>query len=324
MQQKIQTRKNIDISKHKGIKVFAPASVANVACGFDILGFALEHPGDEIIVKYSNTPGLKITTITGTKKKLPLDIKSNTAGVAGLKVLEALGETSIGIDMEVHKKMPFGSGLGSSAASAVGGAMAINELLGRPFEKRDLLPFAIEGESIASGSIHADNVAPSLLGGFTLVRDSITCDVIRIPVPKGFFATVIYPKVEVLTKEARAMLKKEVELKLSIQQSANMGAFIMGMVNSDFDLISRSLKDIIIEPQRAPLIPHFYDVKKAALDEGVLGCSISGSGPSIFALSNNSLTAERAGKAMQQIFKENKIETELFISPINTEGARLV
>lgn len=324
MQEGTQTRKNIDKSKHKGIKVFAPASVANVACGFDILGFALERPGDEIIVKYSETPGLKITAITGTKKKLPLNIEGNTAGVAGLKVLEALGETSIGIDMEIHKKMPFGSGLGSSAASAVGGAMAVNELLGRPFEKRDLLPFAIAGESVASGAIHADNVAPSLLGGFTLVRDSISCDIIRIPVPKGLFATVIYPKVEVLTKEARAMLKKEVDLKLSIQQSANMGAFIMGMVNADFELIRRSLKDLIIEPQRAPLIPHFYEIQQTAIDAGVLGCSISGSGPSIFALSNNSLTAENAGKAMQEIFTRNKVETELFISAINNEGASLV
>lgn len=320
----LQTRKNIDISKHKGIKVFAPASVANVACGFDILGFALDKPGDEIVVKYSETPGLKITAITGTSKKLPLDVNLNTAGVAGLRVLEALEETNIGIEMQVHKKMPFGSGLGSSAASAVGGAMAINELLGRPFEKRDLLPFALAGESVASGGIHADNVAPSLLGGFTLVRDSLSCDVARVPVPRGIFATVIYPKVEILTKEARAMLKAEISLKTSIQQSANMGAFIIGMMNSDFELIRRSLKDLIIEPQRAPLIPHFYDAQQAALDCGVLGCSISGSGPSIFALSNSSVTAEQAGIAMQQIFSAHKIETELFISAINNEGARLM
>jgi homoserine kinase len=319
-----QTRKNIDPNKHTGVKVFAPASVANVACGFDILGFALERPGDEILVRYADTPGLKITKITGTKKKLPLDVMGNTAGVAAWKVLEALGETGLGIEMEIHKKMPFGSGLGSSAASAVGGAMAINELLGRPFEKRDLLPFALAGEAVASGGIHADNVAPSLLGGFTLVRDSLTCDIARVPVPRGMFATVVYPYVEVLTKEARAMLKTEVDLKLSIQQSANMGAFIIGMMNSDFDLIRRSLKDLIIEPQRAPLIPHFYEVQKVALAEGVLGCSISGSGPSIFALSNNSLTAENAGKAMQAIFKQHNIECELFISAINNDGAKLV
>jgi homoserine kinase len=318
----LQTRKNIDISTHTGVKVFAPASVANVACGYDVLGFALEKPGDEIIVKYSEIPGLRITKITGTKKKLPLEVEKNTAGVAALRLLEALGETSI--EMEIHKKMPFGSGLGSSAASAVGGAMAVNELLGRPFEKRDLLTFAVQGESIASGAIHADNVAPSLLGGFTLVRDSNTLDIVRLNVPRGLYAVVVYPHVEILTSEARAMLSPTVPLKSMVQQSANLGALVAGLYNSDFELIRRSLKDIVIEPQRSKLIPHFYDVQKAALEAGALGCSISGSGPSIFALCNNSFIADEAGKAMSEIFKKNKIECELFISPINQEGVRVV
>ena len=304
-----------------GIKVFAPASVANVACGFDVLGFALEHPGDEIIVRFSDSKGLKITKITGGK--LPYEVEKNTAGYAALTLLEHLGESGRGIEMEIHKKMPFGSGLGSSAASAAGAVVAINELLRRPLEKRDLLKFAVLGESIASGSIHADNVAPSLLGGFTLVRDSETLDVHRIHTPRGLYATVVYPKVEVLTKEARAMLKTEVPLKDMVKQSANLGAFILGMFNSDFGLIQRSLKDLIIEPQRAQLIPHFYAVKDAAYTEGVLGCSISGSGPSVFALSENSLTAERAGLAMQRIYEKNKIPCELYISPINMEGTTL-
>jgi homoserine kinase len=304
-----------------GIKVFAPASVANVACGFDILGFALDKPGDEIIVRFSDTPGLRITKIKGGK--LPYEAEKNTAGYAALKLLEHLGESKRGIEMEIHKKMPFGSGLGSSAASAAGAVVAINELLRRPLEKRDLLEFAVLGESIASGAIHADNVAPSLLGGFTLVRDSATNDVHRLHVPRGMYASVIYPKVEVLTKEARAMLKKEVSLKDAIKQNANMGAFIIGMFNSDFALIRRSLVDVIIEPQRASLIPHFFEVKEAAYTEGVLGCSISGSGPSIFALSENSLTAENAGLAMQSVYRKHKIECELFISPINMEGTVL-
>jgi homoserine kinase len=219
--------------------------------------------------------------------------------------------------------MPFGSGLGSSAASAAGAVMAINELLRRPLEKRELLKFAVLGESIASGAIHADNIAPSLLGGFTLVRDSDTLDIHRIHTPRGMYATVIYPKVEVLTKEARAMLRTEVPLKDMVKQSANLGAFIIGMYNSDFSLIQRSLQDLIIEPQRAQLIPHFYKVKEAAYTEGVLGCSISGSGPSIFALSENSLTAERAGLAMKKVFDTNKIPCELYISPINMEGTTL-
>ena len=312
----------ITSTKNKtGIKVFAPASVANVACGFDVLGFALEQPGDEIIVRFSENKGLKITKITGGK--LPYEAEKNTAGYAALTLLEHLGESGRGIEMEIHKKMPFGSGLGSSAASAAGAVVAINELLRRPLEKRDLLKFAVLGESIASGAIHADNVAPSLLGGFTLVRDSDTLDVHRIHTPRGLYAAVIYPKVEVLTKEARAMLKTEVPMKLMIKQSANLGAFVLGMFNSDFELIKRALQDFIIEPQRACLIPHFYEVKEAAYTEGVLGCSISGSGPSVFALAENSLTAERAGLAMQKIYQHNRIPCELYISPINMEGTTL-
>lgn len=312
----------ITSTKNKtGIKVFAPASVANVACGFDVLGFALERPGDEIIVRFSENKGLKITKITGGK--LPYEAEKNTAGYAALTLLEHLGESGRGIEMEIHKKMPFGSGLGSSAASAAGAVVAINELLRRPLEKRDLLKFAVLGESIASGAIHADNVAPSLLGGFTLVRDSDTLDVHRIHTPRGLYAAVVYPKVEILTKEARAMLKTEVPMKLMVKQSANLGAFILGMFNSDFELIKRSLHDLIVEPQRAQLIPHFYEVKEAAYTEGVLGCSISGSGPSVFALTENSLTAERAGLAMQKIYQDNKIPCELYISPINMEGTTL-
>ncbi|MFZ4542755.1 MAG: homoserine kinase [Saprospiraceae bacterium] len=319
-----QTPKNIDISRHSGVKVFAPASVANVACGFDILGFALESPGDEIIVKFADQPGLRITSITGADKKLPLEVERNTAGVAAIRLLESLGKGNLGIEMEIHKKMPFGSGLGSSAASAVAGAMAINELLGRPYEKKDILPFAIAGESIASGAVHADNVAPSLLGGFILVRNSVDCDVVRIPVPRGMYAVVVYPKVEVLTKDARKMLKADVPLNMFIQQSANLGGFIMGMVNSDFSLIKRSLVDLVIEPQRAVLIPFFSEVQHVALEGGALGCSISGSGPSIFALFNNSLLAEETGKLMLNVFRENKIKADLFVSPINNDGAKLL
>ncbi len=305
-----------------GIKVFAPASVANVAVGFDVLGFALDAPGDEIVARFSDTPGLRIAKITGGK--LPMDPMLNTASYGAIKLLEYLGEQGRGIEMDIHKKMPFGSGLGSSAASAVAGVMAVNELLKNPLSKRELLPFAVQGESIASGAIHADNVAPSLLGGFTLVRDSQSLDVHRIHVPKGLYATVVYPAVNILTKEARAMLKKEIPLKTAIRQTANIGGFIIGMFNSDFELIKRSLHDAMIEHQRAGLIPHFYEVKEAALDCGVLGCSISGSGPSIFALSANSLIAENAGAQMKRIFDSANIENTVYISKINMEGAVLL
>lgn len=304
-----------------GIKVFAPASVGNTAVGFDTMGFALEQPGDEVIVRFSDKPGLRITLIAGAAGKLPYDLQKNTAGFAALKLLEHLGETGQGIEMELHKKMPIGSGLGSSAASAVAGVFAINELLKRPLEKKDLLPFAMQGEYLASGGFHADNVAPCMLGGLLLVRDHATFDIHRLPVPRGIFATVIYPKVEVLTKDARSILSDTVPLKKFVQQSANLGAFIIGMYNSDLGLIGRALQDVVIEPQRAQLIPHFYEVKEAALKAGALGCSISGAGPSIFTLNANSLIAEEVGEAMKRVFSDAKIEHELFISPINQEGA---
>lgn len=304
-----------------GIKVFAPASVANVACGYDILGFALEKPGDEIIARFSDTPGLKITKITGAKNRLSYDIEKNTAGFAAQRLLEYLKEDKLGIELEIRKKMPFGSGLGSSAASAVAGVMAINELLKRPLTKRELLPFAVEGEQIADGAYHADNVAPSLIGGMILVRDNPSLDVHRLSLPKGLYATVIYPHIQILTKDARSVLSDKVSLDQCIRQTGNLGALIVGLYNADIELIGRALQDVIIEPQRAQLIPHFYTVKEAALNTGALGCSISGAGPSIFALSANSLIAENVGIAMQKVFTDEGIENELFQSPINQEGA---
>ncbi len=305
-----------------GLKVFAPATVANVACGFDILGFALDKPGDEIIARFSDTPGLRITAITGTKgKKLPYELEKNTAGFAAMQFLKHIGEEERGIEMEIHKKMPFGSGLGSSAASAVAGVMAMNELFRCPLEKRQLLRFAVEGEQIADGAFHADNVAPSLIGGIILIRDNPTLDVHRLAVPKGLQVVVVHPKIKILTKDARAILSDTTSLKQHIQQNGNLGGLIVGLFHSDFDLISRSLQDVIIEPQRAKLIPNFYEVKDAALKNGALGCSISGAGPSIFALCANTLIAENVAKAMQQTFFDNKVRSEIFISGINQEGA---
>lgn len=303
------------------VKVFAPASVANVAVGYDIMGFALEAPGDEIIARFSEKSGLRITKITGAKGKLPYELERNTAGYAALKLLEHLGETERGIEMEIHKKMPFGSGLGSSAASAVAGVMAVNELLGCPLKKRELLPFAVLGEQIADGAYHADNVAPSLLGGITLVRSNEELDVYDLNVPRGTYATVIHPDVKIFTKDARGILSDQVDLQQHIRQSGNLAAFVAGLYESDFDLIRRSLQDLIIEPQRAKLIPHFYEVKEAVLNTGVLGCSISGAGPSIFALSNDKIIAEKAGEEMKRIFHNNNIDNQVYTCKINQEGA---
>lgn len=305
-----------------GFKVFAPASVANLACGYDILGLALDAPGDEVIARFKDEPGLKISRITGGK--LPYDVNKNTAGFAALKLLEHLGEVNRGIELEIHKKMPFGSGLGSSAASAVGGVMAVNELLGRPMTKRELLPFAVQGEQIADGAYHADNVAPSLLGGMILIRDNATLDVHRLPSIKGLKLAIVHPDIEILTRESRAILSPQVSLKQMVTQTGSVAGLVTAMFKGDLDLLQRSLKDVVIEPQRAALIPNFYKVKDAAINAGALGCSISGAGPSIFALCPNDLIAENVGVAMASIFKENNISSSVFYSGINQEGAILI
>lgn len=307
------------------ITVFAPATVANLAVGFDLLGLALNKPGDEISVKFVDQPGLVISSITGTGDKiLPLEPEKNTAGFSALCLLRHLGKEKLGIEMEIHKKMPFGSGLGSSAASAVAGVVAVNELLGNPLSKKELLGFAAAGEEIASGDYHLDNVAPSLLGGIIFTRNNATLDIHSLPIPKELVVTVIYPHIEILTKDARNLLNKEIGLSKSIIQSGNLGALIIGLHNNDYDLIGRSLEDVIIEPQRAKLIPHFYEVKNAALHAGALGSSISGAGPSIFALSKGKNTATKVGQAMQSIFIKNGITSECFVSSINPQGCKRI
>ena len=304
-----------------GIKVFAPASVANVAVGFDILGFALEKPGDEIIVREGTKQGLIITEIQGAGGKLPYNVMKNTAGYAAYRLLEHLGETERPLEMEIHKKMPFGSGLGSSAASAAGGVFAVSEFLHTGLSKYEILRFAVEGEQIADGAFHADNVGPSLLGGMLLIRDNDTLDVKKLHIPHGLCVAVIYPHVEVLTRESRGILTPQVSFKDVIKQSGNLGAFIAGMYTSDFGLISRSLQDILVEPQRAHLIPHFYEMKELALSAGALGFSISGAGPSMFALCDNSGKAEAVTEAAERLFKLKKVPVTTYLSKINHEGA---
>ena len=305
-----------------GIKVFAPASVANLACGYDVLGLAINGPGDEIIARPSDKPGVHISIIRGDQKKLPRDPLKNTAGFAALKLIEHLG-IDRGVNLEITKKMPFGSGLGSSAASAAGAVVATNALFGKPLTRKELLPFAVLGEQIADGAYHADNVAPALMGGIILIRDNETLDIVKLPCPKGLYLSVVHPKLQVLTSDARFILSNEVSLQSHIQQSGNLAAFISALYTSDFKLIKRSLKDVIIEPQRASLIPGFYDVKKAAMDQGALACSISGAGPSIFAFAQNSFFAENIAAAMKEAFEKNNIDSESYVSSINTQGVKI-
>jgi homoserine kinase len=306
------------------ITAFAPASIGNLAVGFDIMGIALDYPGDEVVARLNGPAGVRITKMTGDGGKLPLETELNTAGMAVKELLAKANATEVGIELEVHKKLPLGSGMGSSAASAVAAVVAVNELLQLGWTKTQLLPFACLGEQVASGGFHADNVAPSLLGGAVLIRDNATLDVHSIPIPPDMHIVVVHPDIKILTKEARAILKPDISLKQHIGQSANLGAFIIGMFNNDYELLSRSLRDDVIEPQRAALIPGFYEVKQRALEQGALGCSISGAGPAIFALCANYTIADRVGVAMQRAFAVHQLTSNIYTGPVNTQGAILI
>ncbi|MBX7066157.1 MAG: homoserine kinase [Parachlamydiales bacterium] len=307
----------------KEIRVFAPASVANVACGFDIFGFALDEPGDEIAVKLVKEPGVRIVRISGDEGVLPLDPRKNTAGVGVLKLLEHL-KSEVGVEIELHKKMPMGSGLGSSAASAAGSLFAVNALLGSPLSPKELIAFAMEAEKEACGSAHADNVAAALLGGFVLIRSYDPLDVVQIPVRAELHCAVLHPKIEIRTEMARKILKNEISLSQLVVQSANAAGLIAGLLQGDLALIAKCLKDVVVEPVRAALIPHFYDIQKAALENGALGCSISGSGPSIFAIAKDRNEAAQIGYAMKEEALRNGLDCDLYLSSINQKGPKVL
>lgn len=307
----------------KKIRVFAPATVANVACGYDVLGFAIDNPGDEVVVELKDEPGIEIVEITGDEGKLPTDTASNTAGVAMQQLIQKTDYKG-GAKVWLHKKMPLGSGLGSSAASAAAGAFAMNELLGKPFETSELVPFAMEGERLACGAAHADNVAPALMGGFVLIRSYDPLDIIPVDTPASLYCTVIHPQIEVATKDARQILKKDIPLTDAVTQWGNVAGLIAGLYRKDYGLISRSLQDVIIEPVRSLLIPSFQEVKDAALKAGALGCGISGSGPSIFSLCQQEDVALEIAKIQKQIFANLGVTSETYTSAINKNGPMVI
>lgn len=303
------------------IKLFCPATIANVSCGFDVLGLCLEEVGDIMTIRKVDATGVSISKIEG--QELPLEPTKNVAGVAVLALLEKIN-IKFGFDIEIQKNIKPGSGIGSSAASSSAAVFGVNELLGNPFSKLELVRFAMEGEALASGIAHADNVAPAIFGGFTLVRSYDPLDIIKIPTPKELYATVIHPQIEVKTKDARAILKESVSLKKAIIQWGNVGGLISGLYTEDYDLIGRSLHDEIIEPHRALLIPGFDLIKKAALDAGALGSGISGSGPSIFALSKGAEKAKIVAEAMRKTVDSLHIINEVHVSKINTKGIKIL
>lgn len=303
------------------IKLFCPATIANLSCGFDVMGLCLDGVGDEMVIRKSSVKGIRITKIDGAD--LPLETEKNVAGVAGLALLNEL-QPDYGFEIEIYKKIKAGSGIGSSSASAAGAVFGINELVGSPFSRKDLVQFAMQGEVLASGSAHADNVAPALCGGFTIVRSSNPLDIVRIESPSALYATVIHPQIELKTSEMRAVLQPMVPLKSAITQWGNVAGLVAGLYTSDYHLIGRSLHDDIVEPLRGKFIPHFDQVKQAALNHGALGSGISGSGPSIFALSKGIDTAKKVAEAMKKIFDGTEIPYEIHVSKINSEGVKII
>ncbi|MGB5554896.1 MAG: homoserine kinase [Flavobacteriaceae bacterium] len=301
------------------IRIFCPATIANISCGFDVLGVALDSVGDEMVIRKTAKKGIWITKLTG--QDLPLETERNVAGVAGLALLEQANYSG-GFEIEIYKKIKAGSGIGSSAASSTGAVWAMNELLGRPFSKLNLVKFAMEGERLASGVAHADNVAPALFGGFTLVRSYDPLDIIPIHSPSELFATVIHPQIEVKTSDSRRILKTNITLADGIKQWGNLGGLVAGLFTEDYDLIGRSLVDHIVEPIRSILIPGFDDVKHEASKAGALGCGISGSGPSIFAFSKGEPIARKVAVAMKQVYQSIGIDFDIHVSKINIEGIK--
>ena len=308
----------------KSATAFAPATVSNVACGFDVLGFALEAPGDEVTASLTTSAGVTIADIVGDGGRLPRDASRNTAGVAAQALLTKLGERR-GVSLTIRKGLPLSSGLGGSAASAAAAVVAIDALFSAHVSTDTLITCALEGERLGAGSAHADNIAPSICGGFVLVRQASPPDVLRLPVPKGLTAVVVHPNLEIETAKARALLGDTVLLKDAVRQWANMGALVDGLHRSDFALISRALEDTIAEPRRAPLVPGLADINRAAVDAGALGCSLSGSGPSLFALCVGLDVASRVAGAMEAAVRAHiGGEPQTYVSPIAAQGARIL
>ena len=308
------------------VTAFAPATVSNVGCGFDVLGFALDAPGDEVTARFApeGGHGIVIDRITGDNNRLPLEAARNTAGVAAQALLTALGDRR-GIVLTIAKGLPLASGLGGSAASAAAAVVAVDALLDAHASLDVLIGCAIEGEGLGARTAHPDNIAPALYGGFVLVRHPNPPDIIRLPVPAGLMAVVVHPDLEIETAKARALLGTTVPLADAIRQWANMGALVDGLHRADFALISRALEDTIAEPRRASLVPGLAQIKQAAVDAGALGCSLSGSGPSLFALCRGAEVAGRVAAAMTNAVKAHiGGEPQTYVSSIAPRGARVI
>jgi homoserine kinase len=304
------------------IKIFSPATVANVGCGFDVLGFCLDTIGDEMIIRKTAQKGVKITKIEGGFD-LPYNIKENVAGVSALALYEA-AQPDFGFEIEIYKHIKPGSGIGSSSASAAGSVYGMNCLLGNPFDSKELTSFAMKGEAIASKSEHADNIAPALFGGFTLVKSTQPLHILQMPTPKDLYAVIAHQQIEIKTSEARALLPNKILLSDAIVQWSNLGSFVHALHTNNYLLLGQSLKDVVVEPHRSKLIPNFEALKTAAFNAKALGTSISGSGPSIFSLCKGESIAHKVESAQRSILKNTAIPFETYVSKINRHGIKVL
>ncbi len=302
------------------ITIHSPATVANMVCGFDVLGFAVHQPYDIMQLEFIDEPGIVI--VNTDAYNLPTDPTQNVAGAALLALMEAY-EQPVGFKMTIQKQIKPGSGVGSSAASSAGAVFAANVLLDHPFSKEDLVRFAMNGEKLASGVKHADNIAPCIYGGVTLIRSVFPLDIVKLTVP-DLFVSIVHPQIEVRTADARSILKQQIQLKDAIKQWGNIAGLVAGLQQGDYDLIGRSLEDVLIEPTRSILIPAFEQVKQVSKQLGALGGGISGSGPSIFMLSTNEYTAKAVELAMGQIYAAIGLSYHTYVTTINTDGIQTI
>ena len=303
------------------VKVYSPATVSNVGPGFDLLGFALEVPGDEMIIRRNSSRVLHLVDESGCH--LPPDPEKNVAAIAARAFLEEVGIRE-GFDIIFTQKIHPGSGLGSSAASCVAAVVGINELLDHPFETAALVPYAMEGEKIASGATHADNIAPALLGGITLIRGYDPLDIKHIPYPPDLWCAVVHPSLEIQTLESRKLIPQEVPLKKALQQCGNLAGLIAGLVTADYSLISRSICDVFAEPYRTHQLPDFELLRQAALDSGSLGTGLSGSGPAVFSLCRGEEMAMTVAAVMKEHFTARNTEAKVYVSKISQAGCRIM
>jgi homoserine kinase len=306
------------------VRVFAPATVANVVCGFDVLGFAVNEPGDEVEMRITDKPGITISKITGDDGRLPLDPAKNTVSVSVQHYLNSIGRHDIGLDIQLHKKMPIGSGLGSSSASTVAGLFAIKTLLGDDSDPVTLLPFAMKGEEMACGHGHADNVAPALMGGFVLIRSYSPLDVVRLPHPENLHCAIVFPDVDVPTREARQIIRTRINMNDAVTQWGNIAGLVSGLFKGDIDLIGRSMQDVLVEPVRSILIPDFYKMRELAMNLGAVSFGISGSGPSVFSFTKDDETAHRITQTLQKHLTGLGIGSKGYVSTINDKGPSVI